>query len=246
MMTKVFAHRGGRAWAPENTLAAFEKSLDAGVDGIELDVQRCATGELVVFHDHNLDRTTNGAGLIKNCSLDELLRLSAGAWFSKEFKSEKIPTLTEVLSLIDGQVVVNIEIKNTPIDYPGIDDDVIDLLSEYEHMDKIILSSFDNRLTKAMRAKRPDWQYAILLDGIPPDLIGMSDEMGARFWHPHFEGLLPDAADQAKKNGIAINAWTVNEERDWSRMLQMNIDGIITDDPAGLINFLQTVAKLCK
>ncbi|MDZ4834497.1 MAG: glycerophosphodiester phosphodiesterase family protein [Candidatus Melainabacteria bacterium] len=241
--TKVYAHRGGREWAPENTMAAFRQSLELGVDGIELDVQRCSTGEIVVFHDHDIGRTTNGAGPLKNCSFDELQRLSAGLWFDKDFRGEKIPLLTDVLELIDGKVMLNIELKNMPIDYPGLEDDLIELLSEYPHMDHVVFSSFDNRLTKVMQQKRPDWYYAILLDGIPDDIVGMANSMGAKYWHPNYESLLKNACDEAKAAGILINVWTANDERDWARLLEMHVDGIMTDDPEGLINFLELVVK---
>lgn len=240
----VYAHRGGREWAPENTMAAFRNSLELGVYGIELDVQRCASGELVVIHDHDLDRTTNGAGLIKDCTLPELKRLSAGLWFHPDFREEKIPLLSEVLTLVDGQVFLNIEIKNTPVDYPGIEDDVIELLSDYPHMEKVVISSFDNRLTKSLHAKQPEWNYAILLDGIPDDIVAMASNVGAKYWHPNYESLLLDVCDEAKAAGMKINVWTVNGDRDWARMLKMQVDGIITDDPEGLIKFLELVAKV--
>ncbi len=240
----VYAHRGGREWAPENTMAAFRKSLEARVDGIELDVQRCKTGELVVFHDHDLGRTTNGVGLIKECSLDELQRLSAGSWFDKEFSAEKVPLLKDVLALVDGQLILNIEIKNLPEDYPGIDDDLIELLSEYPYMDKIIFSSFDNRITKRMQSKQPEWNYAVLLDGIPPDVVEMASFMSAKTWHPYFESLLEDVCEEARKAGLKVNVWTVNGQRDWVKMLKMPVDGIMTDDPLGLLKFIEMVVKV--
>ncbi|HEY9713815.1 MAG TPA: glycerophosphodiester phosphodiesterase family protein, partial [Chroococcales cyanobacterium] len=90
----IIGHRGGRRWAPENTLAAFEKCLDPDtrLDGIELDVQRCASGELVVIHDDDVGRTTNGVGQVRDISLDELKRLSAGLWFDRAFADQRIPT----------------------------------------------------------------------------------------------------------------------------------------------------------
>lgn len=240
----VYAHRGGREWAPENTMAAFRNSLQLGVYGIELDVQRCSTGEIVVFHDHDIGRTTNGAGPLKNCSFDELQRLSAGLWFDKEFRSEKIPLLTDVLELIDGKVMLNIELKTLPSDYPGLEDDVIEILNDYPHMDRVVFSSFDNRLTKVMQQKRPDWHYAILMDGIPDDIAGMAKSVGARYWHPNQESLLKNACDEAKAAGLLINVWTANDERDWARLLEMQVDGIMTDDPEGLIKFLEFVVKV--
>lgn len=152
---KIIAHRGGRDWAPENTLAAFRQSLDIRVDGIELDVQRCSTGELVVFHDEDLSRTTNGVGLVAHSSLDEIKRLSAGRWFDRSYADEKVPLLQEVLDLVDGKCVLHIEIKNTPIEYEGIEEELLELLSGYVHRDKVVVSSFDHPLLARLHALIP-------------------------------------------------------------------------------------------
>ncbi|MBX9693603.1 MAG: glycerophosphodiester phosphodiesterase [Cyanobacteria bacterium] len=239
---QVFAHRGGRAWAPENTMIAFRKSLEAGVDGIELDVQRCASGELVVFHDDALDRTTNGAGLLMDCTFDELRRLSAGDWYASDFKAEKVPTLQEVLALVDGQATINVEVKNTPFDYPGIDDDLIACLSDYPHSDKIIISSFDHRLIKQIATKQPEWHYANLMVGVPLNIGSYQESLHAKFWHPSYDCMNASAVQEARNHGVSVNCWTVNGPRDWASVLYMNVDGIITDDPEGLINFLRDVA----
>src|SRR5215470_19925973 len=154
--TKVIAHRGGRRWAPENTMAAFRRSLEAGVDGIELDVQRCASGEIVVFHDSDIGRTTNGVGRVADISYAELRRLSAGLWFAPEFRGEYVPLLEEVLDLLNGRLLLNIEIKNAPVEYPGIEEDVLELLQDYPYRDKIIISSFDHELLLKIHAHSPD------------------------------------------------------------------------------------------
>ena len=242
----VYAHRGGRKWAPENTMSAFRKSLEHGADGIELDVQRCSSGELVVFHDHTLERTTNGVGQLSDCSLDELRRLSAGAWFDQEFEEERIPTLQEVLNLVDGQVLLNVEIKNMPVYYENIEDDVIEMLEGYSHQDRIIISSFDNRLVKRIHQRKPEWNFATLMVGIPADLVEHCHQIGAKYWHPEFESILPDALEEARAAGISTNCWTVNDERDWVRVLKDGVDGIITDDPEELINFLKLVREHCE
>src|SRR5262249_54154022 len=151
----VIAHRGGRKWAPENTLIAFKKSMAAGADGIELDIHRCKSGELVVIHDETIDRTTDGKGLVKDLTYDEIKKFSAGKWYGKEFESERIPLLSEVLDTVDGKMIVNIEIKNTPIEYPGIEDDLIKLLKGYKYPDKIMISSFDHELIRRIHEKDP-------------------------------------------------------------------------------------------
>ena len=111
----VIAHRGDTAAAPENTLAAFAAAIDAGADGIELDVHPSRDGALVVHHDHYLDRTTNGAGLVSDHTLAELRALDAGAWFDGRFAGERIPTLEDVLSLAAGRVRLEIELKGTTL-----------------------------------------------------------------------------------------------------------------------------------
>lgn len=241
---KVFAHRGGSAWAPENTMAAFRKSLEFGVDGIELDVQRCSTGELVVFHDADIGRTTNGVGRVKDISYPELKRLSAGLWFDEEFRSEHVPLLQEVLDLLDGKVVLNIELKNTPIEYPGIDDDLLDLIADYPHRDKLIVSSFDHQLIKLIHEKAPDLRLALLADALLVDLADYAAKIGATVWHPCIDSLRAEAVAEAHEAGLLVNAWTLNDARGWSYALTIGLDGIVTDDPLGLVNFLDRLAKV--
>src|SRR5271170_2281555 len=162
---EVFAHRGGRKWAPENTLAAFKKSLDVNVDGVELDIHRCKSGELVVIHDENVARTTNGTGLVKDLTWTELRKLDAGSWFGAEFKGEHLPLLSDVLNLVDGKATVNIEIKNIPIAYPGIEDDLLKLLSTYKYPDKIVISSFDHAVLQRIHEKTTKYKLEMLIDG---------------------------------------------------------------------------------
>src|SRR5437899_360443 len=108
----IIAHRGSSVSAPENTLAAFRRALVDRADAIELDVRLTADREVVVFHDAQLRRTTDGRGSAEDQRLDDLKRLSAGAWFGRAFAREKIPTLVEVFELLkDSQVGLNIEIK---------------------------------------------------------------------------------------------------------------------------------------
>lgn len=254
----VIAHRGGRIWAPENTLAGFKKSLDLGADGIELDIHRCKTGELIVIHDETVDRTTDGSGLVKNMTLAQLRGLSAGAkWapasqlrklsagitYSSEFKKEKLPLLTEVFDLIKGKLIINIEIKNAPIDYPGIEDDLIALLKKYPYPDKIVVSSFDHDVIHRFHEKAPQYQCAILTDCILSNVGEYAKGIGSQNWNPGFGDFRGDAAQRAHAAGLKVNVWTVNSPEDWKEAIAMPVDGIITDDPAGLKDFLHSQTK---
>lgn len=236
----VIAHRGGRKWAPENTMIGFKKSMDAGCDGVELDIHRCKSGELVVIHDETLDRTTDGKGLVKDCTYDEIKKLSAGKWYGKEFESERVPLLSEVLDAFDGKMLVNIEIKNTPIEYVGIEDDLINLLKNYKHPEKIMISSFDHELIRRIHKKSPIYEVAFLDASIIADVGEYGKKLGATAWNAAHYELRPDAVERAQKAGLSVNVWTVDGSADWKRAMEWNVDGIVTDDPAGLIDFLKS------
>ncbi|CAN5202349.1 glycerophosphodiester phosphodiesterase [soil metagenome] len=257
VLPQVVAHRGGRVWAPENTLAAFRKSVDLGADGIELDIHRCKTGELIVIHDEEVDRTTDGTGFVKDMTLSQLRGLSAGAkWapasqlrklstgitYSSEFKKEKLPLLTEVFDLVKGKLVINIEIKNAPIDYPGIEDDLIVLLKKYPYPDKIMVSSFDHDVIHRFHEKAPKYKCAILSDCILSDIGSYAKAVGADNWNPGFGDFRADAAQRAHAAGLKVNVWTVNSPAEWKSALAMPVDGMITDDPEGLKKFLHSAS----
>lgn len=243
----IISHRGGRSWAPENTLAAFRMSLEIGADGLELDVHRCASGELVVIHDESVNRTTNGVGLIEDITCPELKRLSAGAWWDEEhgepgehrFSDERIPLLEEVLDLVDGRALINIELKNAPVAYPGIEEDLLSLLEGYRHKEKIIVSSFDHKLMLALKKSDPSIKTALLADALFVDMLSLAGQIGAGYWHPCFGSLRQDAVEEAHQAEIIVNAWTINNPREWATAIEWGIDGIVTDDPEGLVKFLK-------
>jgi len=235
----VIAHRGGKKWAPENTMAGFAKSLAVGADGVELDIHRCKSGELVVIHDETLDRTTDGKGFVKDKTWDELKTLSAGKWYSPEFESEKLPLLDDVLKLADGKMIINIEIKNAPIEYPGIEDDLAKLLKNYKHPNKILISSFDHELIRRVHKKMPNIEVAFLDAGIVADVGKYADTIGAKAWNAGWSELRADAVERAHKSGLAVNVWTVDGKKNWDSVMDMKVDGIVTDDPAGLIGYLK-------
>ncbi len=235
---KIIAHRGGRTWAPENTMAAFAKSVAAGIDGIELDVQRCASGELVVIHDCDVTHTTSGAGLIKDLTLAQLKSFSAGAWFGSQFAGETIPLLEDVLRLVNGKLLINIEVKNVPHDYPGIDDDLLKLLSGYGHRDQLIISAFDHDVLRRIHGKAADLRLAVLANALPLDLPDYAKRCGATVWHPFFNTTRADSVAAAHAAGLEVNIWTCNSQSEWKTCIDMGVDGIVTDDPVGLKQYL--------
>lgn len=235
---KIYAHRGGAKWAPENTMAAFRKCKENGVYGIELDIQRCKTGELVVIHDEDLKRTTNGTGLVKDVSFGDLSKLDAGSWFGEQFKNERVPLLSDVLKLLDGKVVLNIEIKNTPVNYPGIEDDLLKVLADYKYPDTIIISSFDHEVLKRLHAKSSKYAIALLGDPIICDVGQYAKQVGATAWHPYFGSMRKDVIDTAHGASLKVNVWTPNKKPEWEELISQGVDGIVTDDPKALSEYL--------
>jgi glycerophosphoryl diester phosphodiesterase len=219
-----FAHRGGRRWAPENTLSAFRKSVELGVDGIELDIHKCT-------------------GRVKDMTWDELSKLDAGTWYDKKFAGEKLPLLKEVLDLVNGKLTINVEIKNCPTLYAGIEDDLLTMLDKYPYPDRIVISSFDHEVIHSIAAKSKKYKLALLGDSIIHDLPGYAKKVGAQCWNPDFDCVRPDSMKVAHDGGLEVNTWTVNKLEDWQHAKDLHVDTIITDDPEGLKNFLNQATR---
>ncbi len=142
------AHRGFSGVYPENTMLAFEKAIEVGCDGIETDVQLTKDGFLVICHDEQLDRTTTGTGLIKDFTLKELMNFDAGIKFGEEFKGLKIPTLEEFLKYVsDKNIIINIEIKNSIVDYENIEEITYDLIKKYKLEERMMDLGVDAIIT---------------------------------------------------------------------------------------------------
>ncbi len=157
---KLAAHRGFSARYPENTMIAFREALKLDIDMIEMDVHMTKDGELVLIHDHTLDRTTNGTGLVRDYTLAELSALDAGSWKGEEFKGEKIPTLREFLELMkDNDLEINVELK----DYPNLSgafayescDKAMAMLAEFNMLDRIYINSFSGDMLNYVSTKYP-------------------------------------------------------------------------------------------
>jgi glycerophosphoryl diester phosphodiesterase len=237
----VIAHRGASDVAPENTLAAFQAAIDASADGIELDVTRCATGEIVVIHDDTLDRTTNGAGRVDGLPFFGLRELDAGAWFGAQFAGQRIPTLGEVLDLAGRRVRVNIEIKGRNVRGDGLEEEVAEQVRARGLQGSVILSSFNPAaLVRAKRAAS-DLQRALLY---APDLPVYLAHAWAlplvrpEALHPKYTMVDSRYVHWAHGHGYRVNVWTVDDPDHMARMIELGVDGIITNHPARLRELL--------
>lgn len=227
-------HRGARGYAPENTLKSFQKAIELGVDAIELDVQLCKSGEMIVMHDDTVDRTTDGSGLVKKMKLKELKELDAGT-------GERIPTLEEVLNLVNRRVRVNIELKGPKTVKP-----VMKLIDEYVknigwNLDDFIISSFKRNELREARALNPMIQIGVLIS--KPRLIDrwsfrFAQKIRASFIGPGKKLVTKRFVRKAHKHGLKVFVWTGNKlidvqpyDKIISKLKRFDIDGIFSDYP---------------
>lgn len=228
----IYGHRGASGYAPENTLAAFQEAARRGADGIELDVQLTRDGEVVVIHDHKIDRTSNGHGWIKDFTLTELKHYDFGGWFSSDFIDEAIPTLNEVLDwLQSNQLQLNIEIKNGPVVYSGIEEKIVNLLAKYHLEQRTIVSSFHHPCLKQIKHYNPKISTGALFECRPISVPLLAQNCGAEYLHPNWQSLDAEWVSSAKTAGLTINAYTLNHYDEYQWIKSLDINGIFTNFP---------------
>ena len=230
----IFAHRGSSAYAPENTLAAFELAVRQGADAIELDTKLSADGQVVVIHDQTLDRTTSQSGRVRDFTLAEIRKLEAGSHFDIAFKGEPIPTLDKVLEAVGKRIYINIEIANYATLTDKLPVKVAELVKRHKMEERVIFSSF-NPLA-LLRTRR-------ILPEVPTGLLAIAGSSGnwARSWpgrlihykslHPEQRDVTPDLVKQAHQKGHPVFVYTVNRADEMKTLFEMGVDGIFTDDP---------------
>lgn len=220
----VVGHRGAMGHETENTLASIQKAMDMNVDMIEIDVFKIKTGEIVVFHDDTVERLTDGKGEIESYTLYDLKKLNVSG-------GHKIPALQEVLDLMDGKTLLNIELKGA-----GTTKDVNALIETYIETGKwemgdFIISSFKWDELRAMRKINPKIPIAVLTSENPINAIPVGKELAAEAINPNFKTLTPQNSLALKEAGFKIYTWTVNEPQDILRMKRLGVDAIITNYP---------------
>ena len=231
-MSKIFAHRGFSGKYPENTMIAFEKAIEIGVDGIELDVHLTKDNELVIIHDEDVKRTTNGEGLVKDMTLEELRKLDASAKFVGQYGINPIPTLREYFELVkDTNIITNIELKTSVYEYHTIEKRTIDMIREFGLEDKIIFSSFNHFTVKRCEELAPEIKRGFLTGDWLVDFGKYTAERNVQCCHPWFGSLSQEVVDEMHAAGCEINTWTVNDENEVRRLYDLGIDAVITNFP---------------
>jgi glycerophosphoryl diester phosphodiesterase len=239
----VIAHRGASAAAPANTIAAFEKAVALGADGIEFDVHLSAEGVPVIIHDYTVDTTTDGSGLVSEMTLAQLKQLDAGTHFDPAFAGERIPTLEEVLRAFGGRLLLNIELKTTSKRDNGLERAVIALVEEHGLASRVLFSSFNPLSLRRAKKIAPHIPVGLLYS---PDLELYLRRAWLAFLFPHEarhpEHTMVDARYMAwaRRRGYRVNAWTVDDPDEMRRLIDLGVDGIITNVPDVLREVLGT------
>ena len=231
-MTKNFAHRGFSGKYPENTMLAFEKAVEIGADGVELDVQLTKDGEVVIIHDETIDRTTDGKGYVVDYTYEELSKFDASNTKTGKMRLNKNPTLKEYFELVkDLDFVTNIELKTGINQYLGIEEKVYKLIKEYKLEKKVIISSFNHFSILRMKKIAPELKCGFLSEDWIIDAGAYTASHGIECFHPRFNNLIPEVVEELKKNNIEINTWTVNKEEDIKDLINKGIDILIGNYP---------------
>jgi len=234
-----YAHRGASGYFPENTMLSFRKAIELGATGIETDVQMTSDGVLVLIHDENISRTTNGLGLVKDFTYGSLNKLDAGSWFNDNYNSEKIPTAEQLIVLAkSNNMLLNLEIKNGEVTYPGIEEKLIKMLYKYNYADKVMLSSFNHYSMVHCKEISKEIKTGLLyMSGLyQPEIY--CKHTGADALHPYFRSINKEIIDNAKKRGLLVNPFTVNEEAHMKNLIISGVDGLITNYPDKLKKIL--------
>lgn len=229
----VYAHRGASAEAPENTLAAFRLALDQGADGIELDAQRCGSGEVVVVHDESLLRTTGHDALVTRTPWSQLRALDAGAWKAQRFRGEGVPLLAEVLEAFPR--LVNVELKCETADDGGLTAEVVRIVREAGAGDRVLLSSFNPLCLWRARLRAPRIARALLFERDQRWVLrsGLSaPAVGALALHPEHVLATPERVARWRKRGYSVACWTVDDPDAAARLHASGVGALITNRPS--------------
>ncbi len=222
-MLKV-GHRGARAYEPENTLRSFKKALELGVDAVELDVRKTKDSEIIVMHDADVKRTTNGEGLVSNLTLKEIKILTSE-------KDEKIPTFEEALDFLDKKIKVFVELKET-----GIEEQVTSLVKKKALKKNVVIVSFLEDALKKVKELDPEIETGIIYAKHKNPLKAALD-LKAQWLLAFYKFVHIANVQKAHENGLKMIVWTVNTSEEVAEMVKKGVDGVASDKPDILQQF---------
>jgi glycerophosphoryl diester phosphodiesterase len=216
---KIVAHRGASAYEPENTIRAIRRAIEFGADMVEVDAHSTRDGHLVVIHDAEVDHTTNGKGKVRDSSLQAIRKLNAG-------KGEKVPTLHEVLRVAKDEIGVMIEVKAIGIEKP-----ILELIRNEEMLEQVIITSFMSDVVGNIKKLEPRIRTGQIFSWKIPNIVKKAIELKATIMVPAFELVNREMVQELHGISIPIYAWTVDDPYVAKRLIEIGVDGIITNKP---------------
>ena len=238
-----YAHRGASAYAPENTMISFRKALQLGANGIELDLQRTKDGKIVIFHDKNIDKKSNGKGKISDYTYKELLDFDFGSWFDIKYKDERIVLFENFAKeFLSKNLTFAIELKQE-----GIEKDVLDIIKKYTTHDDIYITSFNFNTLNNVRAIDSNIKLSWLIeDRINIDNISKLLEINGIQICPNAEDVTIEDIKLANKSGVRVRLWGVSNEDIMRKAFNFNIDGMTVNFPDKLKELMEEKYNGCK
>ncbi|KMM37677.1 glycerophosphodiester phosphodiesterase [Alkalihalobacillus macyae] len=250
------AHRGASGHAPEHTIPSYKLGDEMKGDYIEIDLQMTKDGELIAMHDESVDRTTNGTGLVKDYTLEEIKQLDAGSWFNekypekakKSYEGLQVPTLEEVIQTFGKDARYYIETKSPEV-YPGMEKELLRVLEKYkltgvnERSSKVLIQSFSKESLLKMEDLNPNLPLVQLISY--KEQATISDEelnelteyaVGVGMSYTKID---EDYVQQVRNAGLHIHPYTVNEKEDMERLLDWGVTGMFTNYPDRLNEVLK-------
>ena len=243
-MTKIFAHRGASAYAPENTVEAFALAMEQGADGIELDVQMTKDGQVVVIHDETIDRVSDGTGAVRDYTLEELKKFHFSNHM-ENYENAVIPTLKEVLDLIkSSNMLLNIELKTGIYWYPNLEEKTMELVKEAGMEDRVIYSSFNHYSIKKILELNPHTECAFLYSDVILNVDKYAKNAGVCGLHPAVYHLkMAEFLKEYQESGLKVRVWTVNKKEDMEKFIKADLEAVITNYPDKALEIRNVLQK---
>lgn len=232
-LTKVMGHRGAALLAPENTLASIRAAAQAGVKWVEIDVYPIAQEGLIIFHDHTLERCTNGFGNTLEANLETMLSLDAGSWFGAEHSGEKVPTLEQAIDCIQELGLgLNLEIKYEEADVARVVPPILKVLAErWVDNEKLMVSSFNYEALQLCYQENKQLHLGYLVEAVPSDWLMRLAAIEAFSLNCYYAELTEQQARAVKSAGYKLLCYTANEAHLVAQHWHWGMDTVITDDP---------------
>ena len=232
-----YAHRGASAYAPENTMSSFKKAFQLGSNGIELDLQKTKDGKLVIFHDKEIDKKSNGTGKISDYTYNELLELDFGSWFGKEFKNEKIVLFEDFMkSVSDKNLILAIELKEE-----GIEKDTLEIIDKYYNKANIFITSFLYNALSNVRKFDNNIKIGWLIeDDINKRNVSELVKISGNQICPPANLVSKEGIKLARENGLSVRLWGVSNEEIMERVYKFDIDGMTVNFPDKLKRLMES------